>query len=92
MDCKKYVEIVAETETHLIATIWTGANYYIDVFAKDMIEEQIACANENGIYVTNKDIIARTSVLDMDFLCKNEEYSQDILQEEIERYIKSCRE
>lgn len=86
MNCKKYVEIVAETETHLIATVWTGANYYIDCFGKEMIDGQIAWAAESGVHLTAMDVIAHTSVLGMELLCRNEDYSQDLLKEEVERY------
>lgn len=86
MDCKKYAEIVAETDTHLIATVWTGANYYIDCFNKETIDGQIAWAEESGVHLTAKDVIERTSVLDMELLCKYEDYSQNLLKEEVERY------
>lgn len=86
MNCKKFVEIAAETETHLIATVWTGANYYIDCFSKEMIDDQIAWAEKSGVHITAKDVIERTSVIEMELLCRHEEYSQELLAEEVERY------
>lgn len=86
MQYKKYVEIVAETETHLIATVWTGPNYYIDLFDRADLNATIEAYAADGEYVTAEKLIGYKSVLEMEYLCRNDDFSQELLDEEIERY------
>lgn len=87
MDCKKYVEVVKETEKAIVATIWTGANYYIDIFDKSNLDAYIAYAAEANVHLTYDDAIRSTSVNDMMFLCKHEDFSDDLLNDVTEHLI-----
>ncbi|MBP3674049.1 MAG: hypothetical protein J6J18_09505 [Oscillospiraceae bacterium] len=79
MQYEKYVEIVHETEDAYIATIWTGPNYYIGWFPKADLDAYVKYAEECGHYVSLEEAIRRTSVGDMHFMCKTEDYDQDTL-------------
>lgn len=77
---EKYVELVRETETAYICTIWTGPNYYIGYFPKQEVDGFMEYAAEEGHYISFENAIARTSVSDMHFMCKTEDYDADVLQ------------
>lgn len=81
---EKYVELVKETETAYICTIWTGPYYYIGYFCKQDVDGFMEYAAETGHYVSFENAIARTSVSDMHFMCKTEDYNEDVLQAWIE--------
>lgn len=87
MQYEKYPEVVHETEDAYICTIWTGPNYYIGYFDKADIDQYIAYAEECGVYVSFDDAIRRTHVDDMHFMCRTEDYSDDVLKAWIERLI-----
>lgn len=76
----KDVELVHETETAYICTICTGPNYYIGYFSKQEVDGFMEYAAEAGYYVSFESAIARTSVSDMHFMCKTEDYDSDVLQ------------
>ena len=80
-DYKKIVDIVIETETDYIATIWTGPNYYIDTFSKEDIKAHIEYTKACGVTISVKESIATTSVGDMQFMCKNDEFCEELLQD-----------
>ncbi len=87
MDCKKYVEIVKETEKSVIATVWTGANYYIDIFPKaDLIDcvEYAAC---HQVFITREDAIRNYSVSGMLHLCRHEDYSRELLESAVKHLL-----
>lgn len=77
---EKYVELVHETETAYICTIWTGPNYYIGYFPKQEVDGFMEYAAEAGHYVSFESAVARTSVSDMQFMCKTEDYNGDVLR------------
>ena len=83
----KYVELVHETETVYICTIWTGPNYYIGYFSKQDVDGFMEYAAEAGHYISFENAIARTSVSDMHFMCKTEDYDDDVLQAWIKRLV-----
>ena len=81
---EKYVEIVKETEKSIIATIWTGANYYIDCFPKESIDYFVKLAEQQHDFITREDAIRTTHVADMLWLCSNEDFSNELLSETIQ--------
>lgn len=88
MQYEKYPEIVHETDTAYICTIWTGPNYYIGWFKKKELDDYLAYAAECGYYVSFEKAIARTHVDDMHFMCRTEDYSDDLLSEWITYFLK----
>lgn len=84
---EKYVDLVRETEEAYICTIWTGPNYYIGYFLKEEVDGFMEYAAKAGHYVSFEHAIARTSVSDMHFMCKTEDYNDDVLQAWINRLI-----
>lgn len=87
MDCKKYVEIVKETEISVIATIWTGANYYIDIFAKADLDDCVAYAAVHQMFITREDAIRNYHVDGMLHLCRHEDFSEELLQTAINHLL-----
>lgn len=81
MDCKKIVEIVAEDISDYVATIWTGANYYIDCFSKKAVYAQIESAYESGISLSVKDVIRSRSVSTMRLMCRDEDFTTELQKE-----------
>lgn len=82
----KYVELVHETQDAYICTIWTGPNYYIGYFSKKEVDGFMEYAAECGHYVSFETAISRTSVSDMHFMCKTEDYSKDVVQAWIDKW------
>ncbi len=80
MQYKKDVHLVCETKDAYICTIWTGPNYYIGYFPRKEIDGFIEYAKSCGHYISFEAAISRTSVSDIEFMCKTEEYSNDIVQ------------
>lgn len=87
MQYNKYPEIVAETDDAYICTIWTGPNYYIGYFKKADLDAYINYAEECGVSVTLDQAIARTHVDDMQFMCRTEDYCDDVLNAWIAYYL-----
>lgn len=87
MDYIKYADIIHETEDAYIATIWTGPNYYIGWFPKAELDAEIEYAAECGVSVSLEKAIVRTSVADMHFMCKAEDYSEEVAQAWIEHFL-----
>ena len=81
MTYEKYAEIVAETDEVYVATIWTGPNYYIGVWDKASIDDYVAYMDEGGFPMSHETAIAKTHVSDIRFMCKTEDYSQELLNE-----------
>lgn len=90
MQYEKHPEIVHETEDAYICTIWTGPNYYIGWFPKAELDAFIAYAEECGHFVTFDQAIARTHVDEMHFMCKSDEYCQEVLEAWIKYFIEGC--
>lgn len=86
---EKYVEIVKETERSVIATIWTGANYYIDIFPQKNLDHWVECAKQEHHFMTREDVIRNTSVTDMLWLCRTEDFTEDLLNETIQMLVKA---
>ncbi len=89
---KKYVEIVKETERSVIATIWTGANYYIDIFSKKDLDDHVEYAGRYHDFITREDAIRFTHVDDMLWLCTTEDFSEELLNETIQTLILAEKE
>ncbi len=88
MDCKKYVEIVKETQKSVIATIWTGANYYIDIFPKADLDDCVEYAACHKIFITREDAIRNYPVDGMLHLCRNEDFSKKLLNDMVDHLLK----
>lgn len=88
MQYKKWVDIIKETDKSVIATVWTGPNYYIQIFNKEGLQAALDAtyAYPNG-FRSYKDVIASTSVEDMMHLCRYEDYSEELLNKEVERLL-----
>ncbi len=91
MECKKIVDIVAEDISDYVATIWTGANYYIDCFSKKAVYAQIEAAYESGISLSVEDVIRSRSVSTMRLMCRNEEFTVELLKEWVQWFLKVGR-
>ena len=87
MQYEKYAEIVHETRDAYICTIWTGPNYYIGWFEKKALDDYLTYAEECGHYVSLDEAIARTHVDDMHFMCKTEDYTEDVLNDWINYFL-----
>lgn len=81
-DWKKYADIVFENGNVIVATVWTGRNFYIDIFDKHELTSKIEyLETEFGIYYTLEEIIAKTHVSEMEYLCRHEDYSNALVQD-----------
>ncbi len=89
MECKKIVDIVSEDISDYVATIWTGANYYIDCFSKKAVYAQIESAYESGISLSVEDCIRSVPVSEMRLMCRNEEYTPAITTKWIQWFLGS---
>ena len=92
MQYEKYPEVVHETEDAYIATIWTGPNYYIGWFPKAELEAYANYAAEAGYPVTFEEALAQTHVDEMCFMCKTEDFSQEVLDDWIRYFLEINRE
>lgn len=82
MDCKKYADIVFENENIIVATVWTGMNFYISIFNRYELTSKIEyLETEFGIYYTLEEIIAKTHVSEMEHLCRHEDYSNELVED-----------
>lgn len=85
---KKYAEIVFESDNYIIATVWTGPNYYISLFPTEEVSAIIANWKEcTGKSITRENAIESLSVSDMDFLCRHEDYSPEDVQCYVQRLL-----
>lgn len=87
MDCKKYVEIVKETEKSVIATIWTGTNFYIDIFSKADLNDCVEYAACHKVFITREDAIRNYPVDGMLHLCRYEDFSKELLNDAVEHLV-----
>ena len=76
MNCEKCVDIVYRDSTTTIATIWTGANYYIGDFPTDVLEDE---ADER--ILTPAEVIQKTPVDYMTHMCRDEDFTDDLLKD-----------
>lgn len=83
MEYKKSVEIVFQNDDVIIATVWTGPNFYIGAFPIDWLDDIINHCNTSMV-----EIIRNTSVRNMMYLCKFEDYSEELLNEYIAMLLK----
>ena len=83
MDYKKSVEIVFENDDVIIATVWTGPNFYIGAFPIAQLDDIIKGCNKSMV-----EIIRNTSVSNMTYLCKYEDYSEELVDEYIATLLK----
>lgn len=82
MDYKKYADVVYDDDDIIIATVWTGANYYIDTFDKsELISEIRYLKAEFNISRTIEELIAKTHVSEMQHLCRHEDFSDELVQD-----------
>ncbi len=81
--CKKSVEIVKETEQAVVATVLTGANYYIDIFPKESLDFRVGEAARNHHSITYEEVIQNVNVTDMLHLCRQEDFCQELLNDAI---------
>lgn len=84
---EKYVELVRETESAYICTVWTGPNYYIGYFPKKEVDGFMEYAGETGHHISFERAIARIPVSEMHFMCKTEDYNEAVLHAWINRMI-----
>lgn len=86
--CEKYVEIVKETERSVIATIRTGANYYIDIFSKADLNDCVEYSACHQVFITREDAIRNYPVDGMLYLCRYEDFSEELLNDVVEHLVK----
>lgn len=84
MDFEKIVDIVFEDDAGYIATIWTGANYYIDFFPREDIAAYIAYGRESGENVSVEDAIKNHRVNEMQLLCRNDDFTSELLNDQVQ--------
>ncbi len=89
MEYRKCVDIVKATDKSIIATVWTGPNFYIQIFNKEELQAALdyTYAYPNG-FRSYKDVIASISVEDMMHLCRYEDYSEELLNEVVKQLLK----
>lgn len=84
MDCEKIVDIVFEDDSGYIATIWTGANYYIDYFPKDEIAAYITYGREIGENINAEDAIRHYRANELQLLCRNDDFTPELLNDQVQ--------